>query len=177
MSVHIFGKIDSPCIANWVVKKTAKDQTRSYSERAIESILEPFYMDDFLDLFSSQAEATNICKEISEILKKGGFHLTKFVSNDREILKSLPQDDLSANCQSVNLNLDKIPLERALGILWNPDNDTIKVKAAMKPFQLSKRGLLSFISSVFDPLGLLTPLMLGAKTNLTAAVENFFRLG
>ena len=103
--------------------------------------------------------------------------MTKFVSNDREILKSLPQDDLSANCQSVNLNLDKIPLERALGILWNPDNDTIKVKAAMKPFQLSKRGLLSFISSVFDPLGLLTPLMLGAKTNLTAAVENFFRLG
>ena len=52
MSVHIFGKIDSPCIANWVVKKTAKDQTKSYSERAIESILEPFYKDDFLDLFS-----------------------------------------------------------------------------------------------------------------------------
>ena len=42
--------------------------------------------------------------------------------------KSLPQDDLSANCQSVNLNLDKTPLERALGTLWNPDNDTMKVK-------------------------------------------------
>ena len=78
-------------------------------------------MDNFLGSFSSQAEAINICKEISEILKKGGFHLTKFVSNDRGILKSLPQDNLSANCQSVNLDLDKIPLERALGILWNPD--------------------------------------------------------
>ena len=33
----------------------------------------------------------------------------------------------------------------------------------MKPFPLSKRGLLSFISSVFDPLGLLTSLMLEAK--------------
>ena len=67
MSVHIFGKIDSPCIANWVVKKTAKDQTKSYFERGIESILEHFYMDHFLDLFSSQTEAINICKEISEI--------------------------------------------------------------------------------------------------------------
>ena len=47
----------------------------------------------------------------------------------REILKSLPQDDLSSNCQSVNLDLDKILLGRALGILRNPDNDTIKVKA------------------------------------------------
>ena len=54
-------------------------------------------MEEFLDLFSNQAEAINICKEISEILKKGGFHLTKFVSNDREILKSLPLDGLSAN--------------------------------------------------------------------------------
>ena len=51
-------------------------------------------MDDFLDSFSSQIEAINICEEISEILKKGGFYLTKFVSNDKEILKSLPQDDL-----------------------------------------------------------------------------------
>ena len=33
ISAHIFGKIGSPCIANWVVKKTAKDQTKSYSKR------------------------------------------------------------------------------------------------------------------------------------------------
>ena len=86
----------------------------------MQSILEHFYMGEwsiFLDSFSSQTEAINICKEIFEILKKVGFHLTKFVSNDRKILKHLPQDGLSANCQSVNLDLDKIPFERALGIL------------------------------------------------------------
>ena len=105
-------------------------------QRTIKSILEHFYTDDFLDSFSSQTEATNICKKIL---------------HDREILKSLPQDDLSANCQSVNPELDKISLERALDILWNPDNDTIKVKAVIKSFSLSKRGVLSFISSAFDP--------------------------
>ena len=47
MSVHILSKIDSPCIANWIVKKTAKDQTKSYSKRAIESVFEHFYMYDF----------------------------------------------------------------------------------------------------------------------------------
>ena len=89
-------------------KKQLKTK-QSYSKRAIESILEHFYMDNFLDSFSSQIEAINICKEILEIFKKGRFHLTKFVSNDRETVKSLPQDDLSANCQSVNLDLNKIP--------------------------------------------------------------------
>ena len=163
MGVHIFGKIDSPCIVNWVVKKTAKDLTKSYSERAIESILEHFYMNDFWDSFSSQIEAINICKKISKVLKKGGFHLTKFVSNEWEILKCWPRDDLSANYQSVNLDLDKILLERALGILRNPSNDKIKVKAVIKSFPPSKRGLLSFISSVFHPLGLLTLSMLEAK--------------
>ena len=73
MSVYIFGKIDSPCIANWVVKKTAKDQTKSYSERAIESILKHFYVDGFLNSFSSQTEAKSICKEISKILIKRRF--------------------------------------------------------------------------------------------------------
>ena len=120
-------------------------------------------MEDFLDSFSSQAEAINISKETSKILKKGRLHLTKLVLNDREILKSLPQDDLSANCQSVNLDLGKILLERALGILWNADNGTIKVKAVMKQFPLSKKGLLSFISPVFDLLGLLTLSVLEAK--------------
>ena len=74
-------------------------------------------MEHFFRLVFSQTEAINICKEIFEILKKVGFHLTKFVSNDRKILKYIPQDGLSANCQSVNLDLDKIPFERALGIL------------------------------------------------------------
>ena len=104
MSVHIFRKIDSPCIANWVAEKAGTDETRSSSERAIKSILEHFYMEDFLESVSNKTEAINICKEISKILRNGGFHLTKFVSNDRDVLKSLPQAELSANCQNVNLD-------------------------------------------------------------------------
>ena len=109
-------------------------------------------------------------------MKKGGFYWTKLLSNDKEILKYLSQDDLSANCQSVNLDINKIPLESALGISWNQDNDTIKVKVVKKSFSSSKWGLLSFSSSVIDPFGLLTPSNL-SKINLTTTVETLFRLG
>ena len=47
MSVRIFNKVDSPCIDTYVVKKTAKDQAKTYSKRATESILEYFYEGDF----------------------------------------------------------------------------------------------------------------------------------
>ena len=75
--------------------------------------------------------------------------------------------------QIVNLGLDNIPLGRALGILWNPNNDTTTVKAAKKWFPSSKRGLLNFISSVFDPLGLSSLSMLESKLILQQLWKTF----
>ena len=76
MSVHIFGKIDSPYIANWVLKQL-KTKQRVILKEHLKLILEHFYMDDVLYLFSSQTKVINICNKISKILKNGGFHLTK----------------------------------------------------------------------------------------------------
>ena len=45
-NVHIFGKIDSPCTANWVIKRTASDQSSQYENEIIEAIKQNFYMDD-----------------------------------------------------------------------------------------------------------------------------------
>ena len=53
MKVHIFGKVDSPCIGNWVIKRTASDQSSQYENEIIERIKQNFYMDDYLDCFPS----------------------------------------------------------------------------------------------------------------------------
>ena len=53
MKVHIFGKIDSPCIANWVIKRTVSDQSSQYENEITETIKQNFYMDDCLDCFQS----------------------------------------------------------------------------------------------------------------------------
>ena len=76
MSVHIFGKIDSPYIANWVLKQL-KTKQRVILKEHLKLILEHFYMDDVLYLFSSQTKVIIICNKISKILKNGGFHLIK----------------------------------------------------------------------------------------------------
>ena len=82
MNVHLFGKIDSPCIANWTVKRSAKDQSELYDTVSIKTIEENFYMDDFLSLFHDTAEAIKMCNNVINILSQGGFRLYKFILNN-----------------------------------------------------------------------------------------------
>ena len=65
-----------------------------------------------------------ICNNVINILSEGGFRLHKFRSNNRSILSSLPQANVSSKLTAIDLDLNEIPFERALGILWNPESDT-----------------------------------------------------
>ena len=46
MTVHLFGKADSPCIASWALKKTATDNEIEFSKDVIEIVSKNFYVDD-----------------------------------------------------------------------------------------------------------------------------------
>ena len=66
-------------------------------------------------------------------------------------------------CSIVDLDLQNNPIQRALGVLWDTENDLLKVKTIQKDISLTKRGLLSLVSSIFDPLGILTPTIIESK--------------
>ena len=119
------------------------------------------YVDDYLDSFVSEQEAIDTVHKIRELLSSRGFNLTKFLSNSHKILKSLPNSILLSKL--VDLDLNKIPLERALGILWDPNEDVLKVKVLYKEVPNTKHGILSFTSSIFDPLGMISPAILEPK--------------
>ena len=114
MNVHLFGKIDSPCCANWSLKKTALDQKDTYPENIISKILDNFYMDDYVDSFSNKDSAISTVKDVICILRTGGFRLHKWIANYWEILRSLPVSKVSSKI--VNLELDEIRIERVLGL-------------------------------------------------------------
>ena len=48
-------------------------------------------------------------------------------------------------------------------MIWNINQDKITFKPIMKDYPNIKRGNLSFVSSVFDPLGVLMPSLLERK--------------
>ena len=158
MKIHIFGKLDSPYIANWVIKRTASDQSSQYENKIIERIKQNFYMDDYLDCFPSQEKVIETVHKVIKILSTGGFRLTKWLSNSKHILKTLtPAERLP---KVVNVDLNDIPIKRALGIIWDPEEDILEIKTIKKYSMLTKRGLLSFINSIYDSIGIISPLML-----------------
>ena len=60
MNVHLFGKADSPCIANWTVKKTAENQREHFDDDSINAVDREFYMDDFLGSRSTIAKSIKL---------------------------------------------------------------------------------------------------------------------
>ena len=63
----------------------------------------------------------------------------------------------------MDLQESTLPSERALGLEWDPQDDTLKIRIKLKDPVLTKRGLLSYVSSVYDPLGFVSPYVLTAK--------------
>ncbi len=70
---------------------------------------------------ATMEETVNLVKELPELLSRGGVRLTKWLSNEREVLSRVP-DSERAPC--VSLNLDELPKDRALGVQWKTETDS-----------------------------------------------------
>ncbi|XP_068233459.1 uncharacterized protein [Palaemon carinicauda] len=75
---------------------------------------------------------------------------------------SLPAEDCSVESDKFNLDMESL-MTRALGMLGDLKEDSFKFSIELKDNPFTRRGLLSTISSLYDPLGLLSPIILPAK--------------
>ena len=95
------------------------------------------------------------------MLQEGGFRLTNWVSNSREVMSAIPDAEHAKSV--LNLDLDELPIECTLGISWNVENNCFQFNSALRKKPATKRGLLSVISSLYNPLGFVAPVTLTAK--------------
>jgi len=127
------------------------------SETSLQSVQKNFYVDDYLQLFSTKEEAVQIVSEIRKLLSAGGFHLCKFISNNREVLATLPEDDRDNSVKCLDLD-NTLPVSKTFGIYWNAETDCLEVKVNVSTKPPTCRGILFMMSHLFDPLGFLHPL-------------------
>ena len=74
---------------------------------------------------ASVPEAITLVKNVRGMCRTGGFRLTKYVSNSKELLMSIPQKDRRQEATDQRL-LERIPdNERALGVLWNISDEEL----------------------------------------------------
>lgn len=161
MLVHLFGATSLPCCASFALKKTANDHKGECHVQTIDTVSRNFYIDDCLKSVASVLEATRLVFHLTDLLARGGFHLTKWISNHREVLEAIPS---SARAPSVaNLDLEDLPIDRVLGTQWNIEADILSFRIEEKLVPDTRKGVLSLIYSIYDPLGFAAPLVLPAK--------------
>ena len=154
MQVHVFGAASSSCAVNYALRKCAMDNELEFPQAAA-AVRSRFYVDDYLDSVDTAEEADALTTSLTSLLKRGGFDLTKW---------QIPHRRLHDETGKQDLDLDETPIERALGVCWDVQEDKLVFKATVMDKPCTKRGILSQVSSVFDPLGMLAPYVIRAKT-------------
>ena len=93
--------------------------------------------------------------------RRGGFNLCKFISNKREILQEMPQQDRADAVK--DLDLDALPIERTLGVQWCIETDNFEFRIILQDRPLTRQGILATVRSIYDPLGIMAPIILIGK--------------
>ena len=155
MLVHIFGTTSSPCCANKAMHQTADDNEDQFDPEVTLTVCRNFYFDDVLKSVPNEGRAIWLAQQLIELMKKGGFHLTKFSSNSRKFLAMLPEKE-RANPE-LNLDLDDLLIGRVLGLHWDANSNTFQFKVIPTSKLPTKRGILSTVSSlrstwIFEPI-------------------------
>ncbi|XP_013403245.1 uncharacterized protein LOC106168647 [Lingula anatina] len=160
MNVHLFGAISSPSVANFVLKKVG---IHAANAEVRNTVLRNFYVDDCLKSVVNHVDACHLVENLCHTCAEGGFHLTKFSSNSIEVMCSIPQIEHSKEMSAVNLSCDDLPVIKTLGVRWDIRADQFGFSIMMREKPPTRRGILSLISCIYDPLGFIAPVVLPAK--------------
>ncbi|XP_065094462.1 uncharacterized protein LOC135714987 [Ochlerotatus camptorhynchus] len=163
-----YGTASAPFLATRVLLQLADDEKDSYPEAA-EVLRKDFYVDDLFSGANSIEEATTLRQQLEALLARGGFQLRKWASNEEAVLEGLAPENRALKA---SIDLDRDQCIKSLGLHWEPASDQLKYRielpADSTDFPLTKRIALSQIARLFDPLGLLGPVVISAKLFMQA---------
>ncbi|XP_055623373.1 uncharacterized protein LOC129766803 [Toxorhynchites rutilus septentrionalis] len=157
-----YGTACAPYLATKCLQQLA-DISEETHPTAAKILRRDFYMDDLLSGVDQIPQGKMVVSELINLLDSAGFPLRKWSSNCSEILSDIPEhlhDDRS------HLQLDSSnSVIKTLGLVWELSTDTFQFstpKWASATF-ITKRSVLSDVSRLFDPLGLVGPVIVQAK--------------
>ena len=163
MRVHVFGNSPSPAVAIYGLRQAAREQEQEYGSDVRLFVEKDFYVDDALKSFSTEADAIDVLKRAQEMLAVSNLRLHKIASNRATVRDAFPIEDRASTIKDFDPSADDLPDQRSLGIRWNIVTDTFTFQAPDTNKPYTRRGLLSVVNSLFDPLGFLAPVIIRGR--------------
>ncbi|XP_055922810.1 uncharacterized protein LOC129953594 [Eupeodes corollae] len=150
-----YGTAPAPFLSVRVLKQLAEDYRSEYPNAA-RVLLEDVYVDDVMTGAKSTKELIELQSELVALLSMAKLQLRKWSSNSWSLLASLPKED----CEYAFFDTERSKsFVKVLGMHWNPSSDeyAFRMSKVLPTISLTRRSLLSEVSRIFDPLGLLAP--------------------
>ena len=166
MTAHVFGARSSPSVVNFCLRQTALDFGNSYDEEATNSIFRNFYVDNLLKSMDDEQRCIKLTQDMIKLCAEGGFRLNQWTSSSKRVLSAIPLEERDDSVAVLDLNRDELPTERTLGMNWDMNNDLFTFRIMLKDKPFNRRGVLSVVASIYDPMGYLAPVTLIGKTFL-----------
>lgn len=121
--------------------------------------LNDLYYDDLLTGSDSECKLFTAYEQSTKLLLTGGFELAKWATNSK-MLASAIADGLHADFE--------LPLDAGiLGMRWHTATDSIRIKLTneinIPDAQLTKRKVISATARIYDPTGLVLPVLVVGK--------------
>lgn len=157
MVVITYGLASSPYLSVKCMIEGAEQYKTEFPE-AVKIIQNDFYMDDCASGAENEEHAIKLAKEIDHVLKKSQFELRKWRSNSVHLVNNL------AGEAEASVLFEEKGTTSLLGMKWLPKPDVFTyVVRANNIEKLTKRSILSITSQLFDPNGLIAPVVTKAK--------------
>lgn len=153
-----YGTTSAPYLAMRCLKQLAIDGASQFPS-ASAVVQSNCYMDDILSGGSNLETVKILQKELIELFATCGMQLHKWSSNHPDLMTSVSNPE--------HYDFDQQSQTKVLGLQWKSTDDTFSFSLSCnQQHPVTKRNVLSTIARIFDPLGLLGPIITKAKVFL-----------
>nr|XP_042900431.1 uncharacterized protein LOC122269777 [Parasteatoda tepidariorum] len=157
----VFGLTSSPFLLMATIYHHLDKMKETENDIAVK-LKDAFYVDNVVTSVENKWELERFSKIACQIMSQAGFELTGWVSFSQG--------------EKQNLDLKEYRYSPVLGLLWQPNLDTITCDISSVTTEehnkCTKRQLLSISQKIFDPIGFTAPVTLIPKLLMQRAWKN-----
>ena len=154
-----FGATSSPFLLN----ATLQHHINKHGDETFRTeLLDSLHVDDLSTSFDNTEEAIKFYKNCKSHFADASLNIRKFQSNIPELENEVK------NAFNGNLEVIEDKSSKVLGVQWDKENDSLvinfnEILEKVNFDSPTKRNVIQFASSIFDPLGLINPLVVKFK--------------
>lgn len=163
MNVHLFSAVSSSGVTNFGLRMTAETGREQFGDAAADFLHNDFYVNDGLKSFANPDSAISVIKSTQAMCAAVNLRLYKFASNSKVVLVALPTEDRSENLKDLDLRHDTLPVKCSLVTFGRIEADSVGFRLELEDKPLTRCGVPSTVSLVYDAPGIFAPVILVAK--------------